>query len=278
MAKKKVEEKPVKSASKVKVADKLKKTKPTAGKKDLSSRIQKDAKASKKAEAKKVPKGSLKGKDHKITFKKNTKTIARTGDWSVSDLKAADYNPRNITSKELANLGQSIAEFGDLSGVVFNRFSGQLVSGHQRISSMSKYKSVIKTSPVKGDKHGTVEEGHILFKTEKGVVRVPIRIVEWSSLKNEGAANIAANAHGGDFDTKRLALLVGEIGGFGPDSDPNLLGLGLEQLKSLQSFTVPTDAKSSAPTNGKFAEFDADEIQQEMDCKCPQCGFLFKKA
>ncbi len=276
MAKKKVEEKPVKKTTKSKAP--VKKTKPVSGKKDLSARIEKTKKADKKAEKKKVPKGSLSGSgDHKITFKKNAKTLSKKGDWSLADLKAADYNPRNITAKELANLGQSIAEFGDLSGVVFNRFSGQLVSGHQRISSMSKYQSKIETKPVKGDKHGTVEEGHILFKTDRGVVRVPLRIVEWDSLKTEGAANIAANAHGGDFDTKRLALLVGEIGGFGPESDPNLLGLPIEQLKSLQSFAAPSDPSSGSGSKS-FQSFDANEVEREMDCKCPQCGFLFKKA
>lgn len=273
MAKKKVEEKPVKSK-----AVSSKKTKPSTGKKDLSKRIESTKKADKKADKKKVPKGNLKGSgEHKITFKRNTKTIARKGDWELSDFKAADYNPRNITSKELANLGQSIAEFGDLSGVVYNRFSGQLVSGHQRISSMSKYPSKVKTTPVQGDKHGTVEEGHIVFKTEKGVVRVPLRIVEWDSLKTEGAANIAANAHGGDFDTKRLALLVDKIGGFDEKSDPNLLGLGIEQLKSLQSFAAPSESGSGSSPKA-FQSFDADDIKQEMDCKCPQCGFLFKKA
>lgn len=275
MAKKKVEEKPAKKTTKSK--EPAKKAKPVSSKKDLAARIAKTKKADKKAEQKKVPKGNLSGSGtHKITFKKNAKTLAKKGNWSLSDFKAADYNPRNITAKELSNLGQSIAEFGDLSGVVFNRFSGQLVSGHQRISSLSKYPSKIETSAVKGDKHGTVEEGYIVFKTEKGLVRIPLRIVEWDSLKTEGAANIAANAHGGDFDTKRLALLVGEIGGFGPESDPNLLGLGEEQLKSLKSFTAPTEAGSSSAKS--FQEFDADEVQQEMDCKCPQCGFLFKKA
>lgn len=52
---------------------------------------------------------------------------------NVSQLRKAKYNPRTITKERLHKLGDSMAEFGDLSGVVFNIKTKTLVSGHQSL-------------------------------------------------------------------------------------------------------------------------------------------------
>ena len=52
---------------------------------------------------------------------------------NVKDLNPAEYNPRRITKKRLALLGEALKEFGDLSGVTFNIRTQRLVSGHQRV-------------------------------------------------------------------------------------------------------------------------------------------------
>jgi len=39
----------------------------------------------------------------------------------VKSLKPAGYNPRKITDKKLEMLKKSLEEFGDLSGIIFNR-------------------------------------------------------------------------------------------------------------------------------------------------------------
>ena len=51
----------------------------------------------------------------------------------ISDLNPADYNPRKITEEELQRLKQALEKLGDLSGIVENNFSGNLIGGHQRI-------------------------------------------------------------------------------------------------------------------------------------------------
>ena len=51
----------------------------------------------------------------------------------LTDLKSAGYNPRTITDEQLGWLKKSLEEFGDLSGIVFNRRTGNTVGGHQRL-------------------------------------------------------------------------------------------------------------------------------------------------
>lgn len=52
---------------------------------------------------------------------------------NVADLMPSSYNPRTITDEKLMMLGKAMQEFGDLSGIVFNIRTGQLIGGHQRI-------------------------------------------------------------------------------------------------------------------------------------------------
>ncbi|HBJ75252.1 MAG TPA: hypothetical protein DDY86_07055 [Syntrophaceae bacterium] len=122
----------------------------------------------------------------------------------VKDLKPAPYNPRTITEEKLAALGKSMREFGDLSGVVMNIQTGNLVGGHQRMKHFDA-SWPIKKRPHK-DAIGTVSLGEI--ETPFGVWSY--REVDWPDHK-EKAANIAANKHGGGWDNDKLAQLLEEI-------------------------------------------------------------------
>lgn len=62
----------------------------------------------------------------------------------IKDLKAAGYNPRKISDKHLAMMKKSMVEFGDLSGIIFNRRTGNLVGGHQRVKNFDPDWEIIK--------------------------------------------------------------------------------------------------------------------------------------
>lgn len=51
----------------------------------------------------------------------------------LADLKPASYNPRRISEEALGGLGRSIDKFGVLSHIVWNKRSGNVVGGHQRL-------------------------------------------------------------------------------------------------------------------------------------------------
>ncbi|MGD9547802.1 MAG: site-specific DNA-methyltransferase [Candidatus Krumholzibacteriia bacterium] len=52
---------------------------------------------------------------------------------AIADLEPAPYNPRRIHSEALAGLRQGIEKFGLVEPVVWNKRSGRVVGGHQRL-------------------------------------------------------------------------------------------------------------------------------------------------
>lgn len=124
----------------------------------------------------------------------------------VGKIRPASYNPRKITDKKLLMLGGSMEEFGDLSGIVVNRRTGNLVGGHQRIKCIPPHGEIKKTELKTKTKTGTVAEGYIVVAGEKWSYRE----VDWDEIK-EKAANIAANQHGGEFDDDALAEILREL-------------------------------------------------------------------
>jgi len=131
----------------------------------------------------------------------------------VKDLKAAPYNPRQISKKQLAMLKKSLEEFGDLSGIVFNIQTGNLIGGHQRVSLFDPSWPIDKT---------------------KGIIKTPFgdcsyREVDWPEEK-EKAANIAANKHSGEWESGLLSDLLADLNDL-PDFDMELTGFDEIELK-----------------------------------------------
>lgn len=52
---------------------------------------------------------------------------------ALSELKPAGYNPRKISEQALRGLAASIGRFGLVQPIVWNRRTGNVVSGHQRL-------------------------------------------------------------------------------------------------------------------------------------------------
>ena len=142
----------------------------------------------------------------------------------VSALTPAKYNPRKITPKQLDALGKSMKEFGDLSGIIKNIRTGNLVGGHQRLKHFDPAWPITKRDQT--DKQGTVALGEI--QTPFGLWAY--REVDWPE-KREKSANIAANKHGGYFDIPLLKPILVEIDDGSLDMD--LTGFSQEELVSL---------------------------------------------
>lgn len=132
----------------------------------------------------------------------------------VKDLKPADYNPRVISAIKLKMLKKSMDEFGDLSGIIRNIQTGNLVGGHQRLKHLDPEWEIIAEPCM--DETGTVAMGYI--ETPHG--RLVYREVRWPPEK-EIQANIAANNHGGENNDKALVKLFRNMG---RDADCELMG------------------------------------------------------
>lgn len=141
-------------------------------------------------------------------------------------------NPRKITDEQLDALRNAMGEFGDLSGLVVNLTTGNMVGGHQRVKILGDAPITIQHRYDKPTKQGTVAEGHVVYGGEKFVYRA----VRWNKVK-EQAAMLAANKHGGTFDDDLVKSLLAELSESG-QIDVALTGFDKGELETMFG---PTD-------------------------------------
>jgi hypothetical protein len=147
---------------------------------------------------------------------------------TLAELAPNPNNPRFATEEALVKLKKSLSEFGDISGIVYNVRSKQLVGGHQRQKVLPPKSQIVVTERYqKPDKQGTVALGYV--STEDG--QMSYREVDWSAEK-EVAANLRANNPAGVFDDDAVVKLLQEIEG---KVDFDLTGFTGEELVELVS-------------------------------------------
>lgn len=124
----------------------------------------------------------------KITGKLPGKAIPK----SLAGLRPDPANPRRIRDQALSGLSTSLESYGDLSGVVWNVRTGELVAGHQRLRALEKKFGDLPvqndgkrhwiTIPARKDPEGKALPAFDIF----------FRTVDWDK-KTQRAANITAN-------------------------------------------------------------------------------------
>ena len=123
----------------------------------------------------------------------------------VDKLVPADYNPRKDLKPgdpEYEKLKRSITEFGYVEPVLWNKTTGHVVGGHQRLN--------------------------VLIDT--GVTEVECVVVEMSEEK-EKALNVALNKISGEWDKDKLSLLIADLQG--ADFDVSLTGFDAVEIDKL---------------------------------------------
>lgn len=106
-------------------------------------------------------------------------------------------NPRNISEKQYNQLKTWMKKYGDLSGIVHNQTTGNIVSGNQRgsILDITTAKITITEKLTKPAKDGTLSTGYVVYEGNK----FAYRLVRWTN-KKEREALVIANHAGGEFD------------------------------------------------------------------------------
>ena len=117
----------------------------------------------------------------------------------MEQLKPAPYNPRYMTDEELQRLKESIKTFGLVDPLIWNKRTGHVVGGNQRLK-------VLK---------------------ELGYAEVDVVVVDIDE-ETEKALNIALNKHAGHFDLDKLSEVLTEI-----NFDPAVLGFDEAEYKEL---------------------------------------------
>lgn len=172
---------------------------------------------------------------------------------NLSDLKPNPKNPRKITDKKLKALKKSLEEFGDLGGIVFNRRTGRLVGGHQRLSCFKSGQIVYDSM--------SGNTGH--FVTDDGLM-LSYREVDWDEAK-EKAANIAANKGAGEWDWDQLKDWFLELDAV--NFDLGLTMFDAPEIENLLGLTEPEFKPGSEDEQGK--------LDEKKKVECPECGHEF---
>jgi len=146
----------------------------------------------------------------------------------VEDLQAAEYNPRKDLKPgdpEYEKLKRSIEEFGYVEPVIWNKRTGKVVGGHQRLK-------VLK---------------------DLGMTEVDCVVVDLDESR-EKALNIALNKISGSWDNDLLANLLRDLDQSG--FDVTLTGFDLAEAQELFG--------SGSMENVHEDDFDADSAIEEV--------------
>ena len=144
----------------------------------------------------------------------------------TENLLLADYNPRKDLKpgdEEYEKLKRSIEQFGYVEPVIWNRTTGRVVGGHQRLKVL----------------------------IDMGISEVDCVVVEMDENK-EKALNVALNKISGEWDKDKLALLISDLQA--EDFDVSLTGFDAAEIDDLFKDTIQDKIKDD--------DFDVDaELQ-----------------
>jgi len=140
-------------------------------------------------------------------------------------MKTYHKNPRQIKDKQFKDLRAWLLELGDLSGIVHDLNSDEVISGNQRMRAIdiAKCEIVLVDGPHDPDAQGTVAHGYVIWQGAK----YNYRQVRWTERQCE-KANIVANKAGGtwDFDTLANGFEMDDLLEWG--FEPQELGIGAD--------------------------------------------------
>ena len=144
----------------------------------------------------------------------------------TENLLPADYNPRKDLKpgdEEYEKLKRSIEQFGYVEPVIWNKTTGRVVGGHQRLKVL----------------------------IDMGIDEVDCVVVEMDENK-EKALNVALNKISGEWDKDKLTLLISDLQA--EDFDVSLTGFDAAEIDDLFKDTIQDKIKDD--------DFDVDaELQ-----------------
>jgi len=186
-------------------------------------------------------------------------------------ITAADYNPRMISADALAGLRASMATFGDLSGFVVNRRTGNVVCGHQRREALGAIDLgavaygepfEVELGPEDGRFTAIERSGEVIGP---GGSRFRVRMVDWPE-GFEKAANLAANnpAIQGEF-TEQAAALLEELQASNPElTDDVMLDELLNDLRKTAGGAGEVKAKAVPECWQVAVEVSSEDEQRRL--------------
>jgi hypothetical protein len=169
----------------------------------------------------------------------------------LKKIKKAEYNPRKMTKDAREGLKKSMEEFQDISGIVINERTGNVLAGNHRWEQLNKIhgKRNIELA-------GLGIDGYFMIQAKGQFTGFIARVVDWEEGK-EKAANISANNDliQGEF-TQGLQDVLAEL---------NDLGFNEEMFEGLRLDELQIDL--SGVDDLEWSEDQLNEIQEQAEEK-----------
>lgn len=177
----------------------------------------------------------------------NKYITSSSGEVKRSEIILAAYNPRKITAEARKKLKANIKRIGIIGGLIWNKTTGNLLAGHQRIS--------------------ILDELNRYDSSEKTDYLIRLDIVELDA-KTEIEQNIFLNSRSvqGEYDNEMLGSLLSDI-------DYDLAGLDEMDLNMIAAESPAFDFGSNEETKAEIKEMERpyEERKQIMkDMKAQQ--------
>jgi len=159
----------------------------------------------------------------------------------ISELKFAEYNPRQISPIQFEKLKNSIREFGFIQPVVINK-DKTIIGGHQRVTAY-----------------------HSIGGTTVPAIRVNL------SKEKEMVLNLALNRISGEWDQEKLVEMLDQIqGGESFESGSiDLTGFETQEINDLINRMLPKDGKDKP-------DMDPEKRAEEIKKPKIEAGDLIK--
>ena len=166
----------------------------------------------------------------------------------ISDLRPAEYNPREMNEKQAADLEQSIRRFGMVDPLVVNRHPERmnvLIGGHQRLRIAERI----------------------------GIDTVPVVYIELNQ-ERERELNLRLNKNLGEWDMNALA-------GFDPEL-LKLVGWTDEEMEDIFRINIGADGvgtdgnEGNGSKGGEIGDGDADKVPEPPKAPESRHGDLFQ--
>lgn len=164
----------------------------------------------------------------------------------LSEIKPAAYNPREIRDEAISGLQGSIARFGMLEPIIWNKRSGNIVGGHQRLKAL----------------------------LAQGVVETDVVVLDLDN-NEEVSLNITLNnpAVRGAF-TKSVVRLLEQSQS---EMEDEFKKVGLDDmLNYLKRFKFETSTEKEGGEGGGGGE--GKEKQEKDGRRCPRCRSVWRKS
>lgn len=178
----------------------------------------------------------------------------------ITDIKPAEYNPRQITSEELTKLTNSISTFGLVDPIIINLKNNKIIGGHQR------YEVLINQHMLNNDFYGELnlirmgDIGWIFTETDLKV----------EDEDHEKALNLALNKISGEWDFEKLGEILDEL----TVNDFNIELTGFDDFEVTElSFDKDILYDDEELLDSDLTE---DKLEEKETVKCPYCNEEFE--